>query len=214
MVGVVLFGCGIIWMWCGCGVTGEIPVACRYVVASLGAYGKAERYFKQALGQLELVDPHVTLPAWEPVYNNLAHVLRKQGKLDQAMSCHFHSLQLLPHNPSTLTAIAFIYLLQGKLDLVVEYANQSLRVKREDQFTLEVLHSAMMEAGEMGTDQWLLPLPPSLPNMEGMDDNLEQSPHLKMILRPSVASGDGGRVSGGEESTCTGDEKEVKMNIS
>lgn len=174
-----------------------------YVVASVGAYPKAERYFKQALSQLEVVDIHLTLSAWEPVYNNLGHVLRKQGKYDEALSCHFNSLQLDPHNPSTLTAIAFIYLLQGHLDSVVEYANQSLRVKREDQFTLEVLHAAMVEAGEAGTKGLFAHLPAAglIPNLESMDDKLE--PKTRMILKP--CGGDGGVV--GEE-----EQQEVEMN--
>ena len=181
-----------------------------YVVASLGIYVKAERYFKQALAQLKMVDAHLTLPAWEPVYNNLGHVLRKQGKYDEALSCHFNSLQLSPHNSSTLTAIAFLYLLQGQFNLVVEYANQSLKIKREDQFTLEVLHSAMMEAGDVGADEWMLPLPSSIPNLEGMDDELE--PKLKMIFTP--VGGFAGVVVGEESGgVAVGDEPEVKMNV-
>ncbi len=174
-----------------------------HVVASIGAYDKAERYFKQALAQLAVVDTHLTLPAWEPVYTNLGHVLRKQGKYEEALSCHFNSLQLCPHNASILTAIAFLYLLQGKFDLVVEYANQSLRVKREDQFTLEVLHSAMIEAGGERPEAWLHP---SVPDLHDMDDELE--PTVKMILTPK---GDGGGVASGEESGR--EEKEVQMNL-
>ena len=177
-----------------------------YVVASVGSYPKAERYFKQALAQLEVVDVHLTLSAWEPVYNNLGHVLRKQGKYDEALSCHFNSLQLGPHNPSTLTAIAFLYLLLGRLNLVVEYANQSLCIKREDHFALEVLHAAMVEAGETGGTGGLFPLLPTLgpvPNLDSMDDELESK--MRMILKPC-----GGNSGGMEESV----REEMEVNTS
>ncbi len=119
-----------------------------YVVANIGAYPKAERYFKQAILSLQRVDPHLTLQAWEPVHNNLGHVLRKQGKYDEALAAHMNALQLDPGNASTLTAIAYIYLLKGDVEGVVTHAHRSLRARRDDQFTLEVLHTAVEEMEE------------------------------------------------------------------
>ena len=179
------------------------------MVASMGVYPKAERYFKQALVQLKVVDAHLTLPAWEPVYNNLGHVLRKQGKHEEALGCHFNSLQLGPRNSSTLSAIAFLYLLQGQLDLVFEYANQSLQVRRDDQFTLEVLHNAVMEANEAGTGGVYLPLSTlgPIPDVQFMDDELE--PKVRMILKPLGVKGDSKTVEG-VESECV----EEEMNTS
>ena len=125
---------------------------------------------------LRAVDPHLTLQAfWEPVYNNLGHTLRKQGKLDEALQAHRHALQLDPMNPSTLTALAFVQLLRGDLEGVVSYANQSLRLKREEQFTLEVLHAAMQEIGE--TPFCLGPIP----DLDSIDDGEVLG---KMILQP------------------------------
>ena len=141
-----------------------------FIVASIGGYPKAERYFKQAVAQLQLVDPHMTLQAWEPVYNNLGHVLRKQHKYDESLNAHLNALQLEPSNSSTLTAIAFVYLLKGDYEAVVEYANQSLRLKREDQFTLEVLHTAMEEMSEV-------PLVKASPSPD-----IDQ-PELRMVLK-------------------------------
>ena len=102
-----------------------------------------------AIVQLTSIDPHVTLQLWETVYNNLGHVLRKQWKFDKALSMHLSALQLSPNQPSSLTAIAFVYLLKGDYEKVVKFANHSLRLKREDdQFTLELLQTAMEEMAE------------------------------------------------------------------
>lgn len=116
-----------------------------FVLASSGNFEKAEKYFKQAIVFLQTIDPHVTLQAWEPVYNNLAHVYRKQKKYEQSLKCHHQALQLEPNQSSTLTAIAFTHLLQGNFEDTVEFCNKSLRLKREDQFTLELLQIAMDE---------------------------------------------------------------------
>ena len=145
-----------------------------YVVASMGAYSKAERYFRQAIAHLREVDCHLTLPAWEPVYNNLGHVLRKQGRLEEALNAHHNALQLQPSNSSTLTAIAFVHLLREDYELAVQYAHKSLKVKREDQFTLELLHTAMTEMSEQ-------PFVASFPDLSGLG---EPGSKVKMILRP------------------------------
>lgn len=114
-----------------------------------GEYTKAEKYFRLTVAQMQVIDPSVTLPAWEPVYNNLAHVLRKLQKFDEAIFMHECALQLCPNQPSSLTSIAFTYLLLGKCDKVVEYANHSLKLKREDQFTIEVLRTAVEDIASM-----------------------------------------------------------------
>lgn len=147
-----------------------------FIVAGMGAYPKAERYFRQAIAQLQEVDAHFTLPAWEPVYNNFGHVLRKQGKLDEALKAHHNALQLQPSNCSTLTAIAFVHLLREDYVKTVEYAHESLKVKREDQFTLEVLHTAMAEMSE-------LPFVAATPDLTSLRVS-EQESGIKMILRP------------------------------
>ena len=115
------------------------------VLSSSGNYEKAEKYFKCTVSLLWNIDSHVTLQAWEPVYNNLGHVLRKQGKYQEAIELHMKALQLSPNEPSTLTSIAFVYLLMGDFEKVIEYCNKSLRVKREDQVTIELLQMAMKE---------------------------------------------------------------------
>ena len=138
------------------------------MIVTAGEYPKAEKYFRAAIVQLSAIDPHVTLQIWETVYNNLAHVLRKQGKFDEALSMHLSALQLDPNQPSTLTAIAFVYLLEGEMENVVEFSNRALRLKREDQFTLELLQTAMEEMSERPT---VIHTP--VPSLESDIDDLE-----------------------------------------
>lgn len=108
-----------------------------------GEYDKAESYLRLAVSHLRSIDPNVTLNEWEPIYNNLGHVMRKNGKYMLALQMYEFALQLSPQENTTLTSIAFTYLLKGDSDKAIEYANQSLRFKREDNFTLELLHMAM-----------------------------------------------------------------------
>ena len=149
-----------------------------FVVTMLGVYSKAERYFKQAVSHLQAVDPHMTLQGWEPVYNNLGHILRKQQKYDEALKAHLNALQLEPNKPSTLTALAFIHLLKGEYEDVVHYSNQSLRLKRDDQFTLEVLHIAMEEMCEQPLDGG-----GAIPDLSSINKDIEVE--SKMILHLS-----------------------------
>lgn len=146
-------------------VTGNLPIAISFIKSALSlapdnpslcqevglllaankSYAKAETYFTRSVALLQKLDPHVTLPVWEPVYNNLSHVLRKQGKYGEALEAHKKALQLIPNEPDTLTGMAFVYLLLEDYNNVVHYCNQSLRIRREDQFTIEVLQNAVNE---------------------------------------------------------------------
>ena len=146
-------------------VTGNLPIATSFfknaltlapnnpalfqeiglVLASTENHVKAEKYFTRAIFHLQKFDPHVTLPTWEPVYNNLGHVLRKQNKFTEALDAHMKALQLVPNEPSTLSAIGFVYLLMEDYTNVVQYCNQSLRLRREDRFTIEILQIAVNE---------------------------------------------------------------------
>lgn len=143
------------------------------MLANSGNYAKAEKYFHQAIVCLQVVDPHITLQAWEPVYNNLGHVYRKQKKYDLALKTHTQALQLSPNEPTTLTAIAFAHLLQGSHEKCVDYCNRSLRVKREDQFTIELLRAAMEEIATLPGVEWG-PVPESL-DVLGPGNETEQS---------------------------------------
>ena len=115
------------------------------MLTSAGNHEKAAKYFRQALAGLRSADPHMTLRHWEPVYNNLAHVYRKLGRLDEALDMHQRSLSLSPKEPSTLTAVAFVHLLKGSFEAAVDYCSRSLRVRRGDPFTVELLKTASEE---------------------------------------------------------------------
>ena len=104
---------------------------------------KAERYLHAVVTRLRSMDPYITLSEWEPVYNNLGHVLRKLGKFEKALQMHQYALQLVPNEPTTLTSISFTYLLSGDVGKAIEWANRSLKFKREDQFSLELLNITM-----------------------------------------------------------------------
>lgn len=115
------------------------------MLADAGNREKAVKYFVQALTYLRSADPHVTIRDWEPVYNNLGHLYRKLGRLDESLEMHHLALSLSPKEPSTLTAIAFVHLLKGDTNTAVDYCSRSLQVRREDQFTIEVLKIASDE---------------------------------------------------------------------
>lgn len=115
------------------------------MLVNAGNYDKAVKYFLQALACLRVIDRHMTIRDWEPVYNNLAHVYRKQNKYDLSLEMHHRALSLSPKEPSTLTAIAFVHLLRGEYDNTIEYCSRSLQIRREDPFTIELLKTASDE---------------------------------------------------------------------
>ena len=127
------------------------------VLASTGNYSRAEVYFTQAASFLRKIDPHVTLPVWEPVYNNLGHTLRKQCKYNEALDAHSKALQLVPNEASTLSCIAFVHLLMENFNDVIHYCNQSLRLRREDRFTIELLQTAVFELASLPIEPLLTP---------------------------------------------------------
>lgn len=112
------------------------------MLSDTGHYEKAAKYLTHALNCLKSADPHMTLKDWEPIYNNLGHVYRRLNKLDQSLKMHFQALSLSPKEASTLTAIAFVYLLQEEYESSIEYCSQSLQVRREDYVTIEILRAA------------------------------------------------------------------------
>ena len=119
------------------------------VLLSNGNYVKAEKYFQCSIAMLSNIDAHATLPIWEPVFNNLGHTLRKLGRYQESIESHNKALQLCPNKASTLSAIAFVHLLLEDFHKVIEYCNRSLRVKREDLVTIELLQTAMKELGSI-----------------------------------------------------------------
>ena len=122
------------------------------MLANAGNLEKAAKYFCQAILYLQSADPHMTLRYWEPVYNNLGHVYRKQKRYSQALEMHHKALSLCPRAASSLSAVAFVYLLQADCERATEYCSRSLRLRREDHFTLEVLRLASNELVRLPLD--------------------------------------------------------------
>lgn len=108
-----------------------------------GYMAKAEHFFTQAIALLRSSDHHGTLSYWEPLYNSLGYVLRKQGKYGPALDAHMLALQVDPLQPLTCTCIAFVYLLLEEFQSCIQYCQRSLLLKREDQFTVEVMQLAV-----------------------------------------------------------------------
>ena len=115
------------------------------MLANAGNYDKAVKYFLRAMAYLRAADPHMTVRDWEPIYNNLAHVYRKQKKYALSLTMHQRALSLCPKEPSTLTAIAFVHLLQCQYEAAIDYCSRSLLMRREDQFTTDLLGAASEE---------------------------------------------------------------------
>ena len=120
------------------------------VLYSAGEYEKAEKHIRKALSVLKNMDPFVTIQAWEPVYFNMGHVYRKLRKFDLALQFYQQSLQLCPNDPTIMSSIAFVHLLEERYSLAVKYCKRSLSKRREDQFTLLVLQKALEEEGGTG----------------------------------------------------------------
>ena len=110
-----------------------------------GEYEKALKLLNQADANVKLIDQHVTVEAWEPLYNNLAHTYRKLGQLDEALQQHFRALVAKPNTASTHTNIAFVYVLKEEFEKAIEHCYIALKLNREDQMTLKILQMSLPE---------------------------------------------------------------------
>lgn len=93
---------------------------------------------------------------WEPLINNLGHCCRKNKKYDEALKYHRQALTLKPQNPTTYTAIGFVYALKFELERAVGYLHRGLALKREDIVATALLKSCLEDL--LGVDS----LPKSL----------------------------------------------------
>ncbi|PVD19099.1 hypothetical protein C0Q70_21658 [Pomacea canaliculata] len=104
---------------------------------------EAERYFKEALNRVQSV-PYQNMPdKWEALLNNLGHVARKLKKYDEALEYHRQAELLLPQNPSTYAAIAYVHSLTGDNEQAVDYFHKALGLRREDAFSTTMLGSVI-----------------------------------------------------------------------
>ncbi|XP_062521450.1 cell division cycle protein 16 homolog [Corticium candelabrum] len=106
----------------------------------LGMYQKAEKYFSDAISHVEKYKGVGIQRHWEMLYNNYGHVCRKLGKYDDAILSHHKALQLELHNPSTHSALGFVYSLTLQHRKAVEEYHKALKLKKEDTFTMQLLN--------------------------------------------------------------------------
>ncbi|XP_041357865.1 cell division cycle protein 16 homolog [Gigantopelta aegis] len=104
---------------------------------------EAERYFLQAMDKVQVVSMDMLADKWEPLLNNLGHTYRKLRKYDQALEYHKQAEKLSPQNPSTYSAIGYIYALQGDNFQAVDYFHKALGIRRDDAFSTTMLGNVM-----------------------------------------------------------------------
>ncbi|ELU11735.1 hypothetical protein CAPTEDRAFT_112734 [Capitella teleta] len=80
---------------------------------------------------------------WEPLLSNLGHVCRKLKKYEEALDFHRQALVLSPQNPSTFSAMGFIFSLNGQAAEAVDYFHKALGLRRDDTFSTTMLGYAI-----------------------------------------------------------------------
>lgn len=104
----------------------------------------AESYFTSALSLIKSKADLKKLPdKWEPIVNNLGHVMRKQHRYSEALEYHKQALSLCPQNSSTYSAIGFVHALSGDWEKAVESFHKSLAIRRDDPFTKNLMTEAL-----------------------------------------------------------------------
>ncbi|XP_033127040.1 cell division cycle protein 16 homolog [Anneissia japonica] len=104
-----------------------------------GNWSKAEKYFLEAIVELQGLGEGALSEKWEPILNNLGHVCRKLGKYDEALGYHQRALVLSPQNPSTFASIGFVYCLQANFNTAIDYFHKALGLRRDDTFSVTML---------------------------------------------------------------------------
>ncbi|XP_015597960.1 cell division cycle protein 16 homolog isoform X2 [Cephus cinctus] len=107
-------------------------------------YKTAEKQFKEAMKRVQGDPKDVVLPSkWEALLNNLGHTCRKMKKYEEALDYHQQAIVLNPLNPSTYSAIGFIYALMGNTQEAVDAFHRALGLQRDDTFTTTMLGYVM-----------------------------------------------------------------------
>ncbi|CAL8086931.1 unnamed protein product [Calicophoron daubneyi] len=92
-------------------------------------YADAIDLFCRAYDRACELGGQVPSPFWEPLVNNMAHTYRKLGVYDRAIGMHQIALRLVPDSPSTLSSLALVYAMTGKLDEAVDHLHRALGVQ-------------------------------------------------------------------------------------
>lgn len=158
-------GCHLPLLYVGleCGLTNNIKLAEKffgqahniapkdpYVMHEMGVIAfqneewvEARGHFTAALQRIKQVDSRRLEEAWEPLLNNLGHVCRKLGDLDNALMYHQQALTLKPLTGSTYAAIGFVQMLLGDMASAVDAFHEALSLRHDDTFSTTMLNSAM-----------------------------------------------------------------------
>ncbi len=113
-------------------------------------YSSAEVYFADAFSRVQGVKGSVMSPRWEPLLNNMGHVARKLGRLDEALELHRRALALKPVSASSFAAIGHVLAMQGEIPDAAEAFHAALGVRRDDTFATTMLSTVVeqMASGE------------------------------------------------------------------
>jgi len=86
----------------------------------------------ETLNLLEMPNYSIAFKKWEPLYNNLGHVLRKLHKHPIALEYHRKALVICPSNASTYSSMGLLYAIMGKTESAIEYFHKALSIRRDD----------------------------------------------------------------------------------
>ena len=97
----------------------------------------------KALSQVQSVKQSMLSSKWESLLNNLGHVARKLGKLEEALGYHQQALVLKPMASSTYAAIGYVQTLMQKYFEAVESFHKALSLRRDDAFSTTMLNNVV-----------------------------------------------------------------------
>ncbi|XP_018025155.1 cell division cycle protein 16 homolog [Hyalella azteca] len=122
-------------------------------------YEAAEGYFMQAMDVIQNLyveaNDYYNIPAkWTALYNNLAHTLRKLGKIQLALQYHSQAVMLSPSEAICHTGMALCHALLGEHEAAVDALHVSLSLQR-DQTVATTLLTLLME--RMAATQTVFP---------------------------------------------------------
>lgn len=79
---------------------------------------------------------------WEPLLNNIGHTLRQLGRYDEAIEYHNKAL-VIQANPSSYSALGFLFYLKEEWDQALEHLNSALSVRYNDSISTSLLEKTI-----------------------------------------------------------------------
>ncbi|XP_066936343.1 LOW QUALITY PROTEIN: cell division cycle protein 16 homolog [Clytia hemisphaerica] len=141
-----------------------------------GEYQKAESLLLDCLKKVSHVenDPNTFVDIWEPLFNNLGHVMRKLGKYEDALDYHKQAYQMAPKNSGTCAAMGLCYLLASKYTEAVSILHKALSLKRDDTLSMQLLNEALKSLSAIESS--------NIENIDPLEESLEQSNATKQSI--------------------------------